>query len=255
MRVKLLGLLEAAVVPAMLERLPPHVVRQELNALGPTLQTPEEIAAFAKLCLMQDGTIATAYARQMVVDGLNIGAVFDGLIAPAARHLGHLWDRDICDFTQVTLGLARMQSIAMGLSQSVLHSVEPAQHLLRALFAPIPNSQHTLGVMMVSELFRNEGWQVSMETRLTEQKLLKVVQGEWFDVIGISISLKDDVSALKALIKRIRAHAQNPCAKVLIGGPVIAAAEGLELRVGADAAAADAKVVQKLAKALARLPQ
>lgn len=250
-RNQLIHLLEGAIVPAILDRLPPQVVREELKALGPALQTPGEIAAFAKLCLIQDGTIATAFARQMVADGVVVGAVFDGLIAPAARHLGHLWDNDVCGFDQVTLGLSRMQSIAMVLSQNLAAPPEPADRVLRALFASLPDSQHTLGVMMVSELFQNEGWQVAMETGTSEAQLRATVQRESFDVVGLSISLQDDIASLAALIQGLRTDSRNPRVKVLIGGPVLGVVEGLELRVGADAAAADAKVAQKLAKALA----
>ncbi len=247
----LLGLLEGSIVPALLERLPPQVVREELKALGPALQTPEEIAAFAKLCLLQDGTIATAFARQMVADGVIVGAIFDGLIAPAARHLGHLWDSDVCGFEQVTLGLSRMQSIAMVLSQKLSAPSGHAGRVLRALFAPLPGSQHTLGVLMVSELFQNEGWEVAMETGATEAQLLAAVRRERIDVVGLSISLQDDINPLADLIRALRTQSQNPRLKVLIGGPVLGKMEGLELRVGADAGAADAKVTQKLAKALA----
>ena len=33
------------------------------------------------------------------------------LLEPTARHLGEMWDRDECDFIDVTLGVGRLQKL------------------------------------------------------------------------------------------------------------------------------------------------
>ena len=60
---------------------------------------------------------------------------------------------------------------------------------MRALFAPVPGSQHTFGVLMVSEFFRREGWQVWMELGSSETALLEAVKKDWFEVIGLSVGI------------------------------------------------------------------
>lgn len=89
-----------------------------------------------------------------------------------------------------------------------------------------------------------------MESGATESQLVSAVEGHWFDVIGLSISLGDNVDQLRKLIQRLREHSKNSQATVLVGGPLMSVVDGLDRLVGADAAAADAKVTQKLAKAL-----
>lgn len=250
-RADLMELLQGSIIPKLLASAQRQVKPVELFKTESNGLTTAEVAAFASLCLMKDETLATAFARQMAADGFEIKEVFDRLITPAARHLGVLWDRDLCDFEQVTIGLSRMQGIVVDLSQSCEAQDPPSSHNLQALFAALPDSQHTLGVMMVSELFRNEGWEVAMESGATESQLIAAVEGHWFDVIGLSISLGDNVELLRKLIQRLREHSKNSQVTVLVGGPLMSVVEGLDRLVGADAAAADANVAQKLAKALA----
>lgn len=250
-RADLMDLLQGSIIPKLLASAQRQVKPVELikaEHIGPTTG---EVAAFASLCLMKDETMATAFARQMAADGFEIKEIFDRLITPAARHLGILWDKDLCDFEQVTIGLSRMQGIVMDLSQGVDAQDPPTSHHLRAVFAALPGSQHTLGVMMVAELFRNEGWEVAMESGATESQLVSMVEVHWFDVIGLSISMGDNVDLLRRLIQRLRERSKNSRATVLVGGPLMSVVEGLDRLVGADAVAADAKVAQKLAKALA----
>lgn len=89
-----------------------------------------------------------------------------------------------------------------------------------------------------------------MESGATEFQLLSAVEGHWFDVIGLSIGLGDNVDLLRSLIERLRERSKNSRATVLVGGPLMSVVEGLDRLVGADAAAADAKVAHKLARAL-----
>jgi MerR family transcriptional regulator, light-induced transcriptional regulator len=79
------------------------------------------------------------------------------LLAPAARHLGQLWDQDRLSFSQVTLGLLRMQNMThhySSLSRRAFHRAGPK---FRAMVAAAPGSQHLLGLPMVSEFFVNDG--------------------------------------------------------------------------------------------------
>jgi methanogenic corrinoid protein MtbC1 len=85
----------------------------------------------------------------------------------------------------------------------------------------------------------------------SEMQLLAAVRADSYAVIGLSISVGDDIDRLKALIRRLRENSKNPRVKVLVGGPLLGLEAGLELRVGADAGAVDSKVTQKLARALA----
>jgi methanogenic corrinoid protein MtbC1 len=172
------------------------------------------------------------------------------LLAPAARHLGYLWDEDMCDFTQVTIGLVRMQQITLRLGSEFQEKRKLAMEGMRVLFAPVPGSQHTFGVLMVSEFFRREGWQVWMELGSSEATLLEAVKKDWFDVIGLSVGIDAHVESLTDSIRHIRLSSANRNAKILIGGPLLALSPDLYKEVGADGAASDAATAVELARTL-----
>lgn len=237
----LIDLLKISIIPTLLE---------ESRNTKNHYPNPYEIASFASLCMVSDPTLATSYARQLLKNGLSITKIFDGLIAPAARHLGFLWDEDLCDFNQVTIGLSRMHHIVINFSQGSAVTSRRTPRQPTALFSSMPGSQHTLGALMASELFRGEGWNVSMKVGVTNAQLLAEVKKKSFDVIGLSISQEDDIEALRLLIRSARSRSKNPFLKILIGGPIVELICDLDRIVGADAAASDAKTVSKLANVL-----
>ena len=82
---------------------------------------------------------------------VSLGDVMLNLLAPAARRLGERWTADECDFTAVTLGLWRIQSILFSLSESSPPLFDhPDRTVGRILVAAMPGSDHTLGVLMPS---------------------------------------------------------------------------------------------------------
>ena len=121
---------------------------------------------------------------------------------------------------------------------------------MRALFAPVPGSQHTFGVLMVSEFFRREGWQVWMELGSSETTLLEAVKKDWYEVIGLSVGIEAHVESLTNTIRHIRSSSANPNTKILIGGPLLATSPDLYKEVGADGAAGDAASAVELARSL-----
>ena len=77
---------------------------------------PDEVSAFAAIALNSDAVVATAHVETLRAKGLGLECIYLELLAPAARHLGELWEADLCDFTQVTLGLWRLQQVMYDLS-------------------------------------------------------------------------------------------------------------------------------------------
>lgn len=250
----LLELLKASIIPTLLAETKTGAVQTAETRSRNGSPDDAEIASFASLCLMVDPTLATAFVRQRVEGGLSVDEIFDDLIAPAARQLGQRWDDDQCDFNRVTIGLSRIQHLALALSRQYWQRRTLRLPAPRAFFAAMPKSQHTLGVLMVSELFGSEGWLVSMMVGATKAQLQSAVQSRSFDVIGLSIGLDCDTDDLRSLVQCFRASAKNRRSTILIGGPLIATRPNLARLVGADAAAVDAKSARKLARALMLLP-
>ena len=246
----LMEILESQIIPNLLKANESAAPFFSTDGVRTELPTEDEIAQFAALCVESNPDAPDLFVQAMMSEGLSSEAIFLHLLAPAARHLGYLWEEDLCDFTQVTIGLVRMQQLTLRLGSEFQEKRKLAMEGMRALFAPVPGSQHTFGVLMVSEFFRREGWQVWMELGSSETTLLDAVEKDWFDVIGLSVGSEAHVGVLTEIIRRIRASSSNPNAKVLIGGPLLLLSPNLYKDVGADGAAGDAVSAVELAQTL-----
>ena len=246
----LMQILESQIIPNLLKANESASPFFSTDGLRTELPTEEEIAHFSALCIATNQDAPDIYVQSLMSEGLNSEAIFLHLFAPAARHLGFLWEDDLCDFTQVTIGLVRMQQLTLRLGIEFQEKRKLAMDGMRALFAPIPGSQHTFGVLMVSEFFRKEGWQVWMELGSSESTLLEAVAKDWFEVIGLLVGTEAQVDSLREIFRRIRGCSANRQVKILIGGPLLVLSPDLYKEVGADGASADAASAVDLARTL-----
>ena len=249
-QVSLMEILESQIIPNLLKSNESAVPFFSTDGIRTELPTEEEIARFATLCIDTNPDAPDIFVQSLMSEGLASEAIFLHLLAPAARHLGYLWEEDLCDFTQVTIGLVRMQQMTLRLGTEFQEKRKSAMEGMRALFAPVPGSQHTFGVLMVSEFFRREGWQVWMELGSSESTLLEAVKKDWYEVIGLSVGIEAHVESLTNTIRHIRSSSANPNTKILIGGPLLATSPDLYKKVGADGAAGDAVSAVELARSL-----
>ena len=71
----------------------------------------QDVAELARLLLAPQGDQADAYVEVMREQGASLECIYTELLAPAARRLGELWERDECDFAELTTGLRRLVSV------------------------------------------------------------------------------------------------------------------------------------------------
>jgi len=198
-------------------------------------------AEFARMVLVQDVGVCFAYVQSLRAHGDSLEHIFLDLLAPAARHLGDLWDADAIEFTEVTRGLWRLQQLLREMSPPTSSKAECREHGRRAMIVPVPGDQHAFGSLMVAEFFRRAGWDVSSAPAETSDILLAGVHDEWFAVIGLSISAEIHLKGLAPLIHSIRRASRNRAVGVLVGGRVFDDHPELAMLVGADATARDAR--------------
>jgi methanogenic corrinoid protein MtbC1 len=201
-----------------------------------------DVEAFTLLVLRDDQDACSEFVGALSERGVPVEQILLGLLAPAARRLGRLWEADRCDFAQVTLSLWRLQTLVMDLSPEVGSApLGVPEQPRRALLAAAPGSQHTLGLLMVAEFFRRAGWEVWSDPCASEGDLAALVRSEWFDLVGLSIGSDGHVSPLRSVILALRRASRNPDVGVMVGGAIFADRPGLVDEVGADFTAADAQ--------------
>ncbi len=228
--------IETQVIPRlMLAHRAPAAAPGERDAPGSA-----EVAELAALVVAHDANVAHSYVEALRARGTSLETVYLELLAPAARHLGRLWEADLCDFTEVTLGLCRLQQVLNDLSAEFHADLDAPQHGRRALLVPAPGEQHTFGLSMVAEFFRRAGWDVWGEAA-SKDELVALVRVEWFAVIGFSVSSETRLEVLAGAVRAIRRASRNRCLGVLVGGRVFVEHPELVPFVGADATAVDAR--------------
>lgn len=231
-----------------------HRIAPELTS--PAMASPAEpisqddVQQFARLVLSEDEDAAFVGIEALRARGVSIERIFVELLAPTARYLGYLWDEDLCTFTDVTVGLGRLQRVLRELSTAFGHGVDHPTNGRRILLLPGPGDQHTFGLVMVAEFFRRAGWDVSGGAWANGADAASLAAAEWFDVVGFSLGAEVQVPALAETISAVRHATCNRDIAILVGGPLFGLHPELADRVGADGMTIDGREAPVLAETL-----
>ena len=245
-----LSIVESQIIPRLLNAEKTRTRHLSLVSSSRVLPSQKEIAKFANLCVSQDPKVAQAFVNHFLAKGLSKEDIFLELIAPAARYLGSQWDDDCMDFSQVNLGLIRLHAIANEFRLDCKEGRFAKVKVKRVLIACAPGSLHMLGTTIVADFFREKGWQVVVSIPSSANELVQAVSQEWFDVVGLSISMAEQLTTLADLIKQFKSSSLNPRVAVVLGGPIFALKESRAIDFGADDICVNAKHAVGVAESL-----
>ncbi|WP_082913150.1 cobalamin B12-binding domain-containing protein [Polynucleobacter wuianus] len=225
----------------------PHIIEQHLDssipAQIPVKQTIDQKAVeeLTKLVLEEDARISVDYVKEIHASGTALEDIYLLLLTPVARKLGEMWEEDESSFTEVTIALWRIKQLMYDLSPVFQQYAEQGKTGSSIMLVPLPGSQHNLGLFMVSEFFAKAGWRIWGELAATEEDIVSMAANEWFDIVGLSASVREQFPQLKELIKSIKAKSKNPNVGVIIGSPVFNQFPELIEDIGADMVGMDAE--------------
>jgi hypothetical protein len=206
----------------------------------------EDVVKFGQLILTRDEKQALTFITQMRGDGAPIEVIYLDLLAPAARYLGELWENDLCDFTDVTIGLGELQKMLRNLNSEVEQAKYPVPNGLSILLVPTPGEQHTFGLAMVAELFRKQGWEVvGGPYDLGESPEVLVAQ-RTFDVVGFSLATIKNLPHLNECITAVKKVSKNKTVCIMAGGPLFDLHPECVSQVDADLVTSDANKAPSL---------
>jgi methanogenic corrinoid protein MtbC1 len=246
----LAGAVEREVVPRLL------VAHRHAAAPAQTLCVPggADVEQMTGLVLGNDMAGQDNLVERLRTGGASVESLYLDLLAPTARRLGEMWEQDLCDFTEVTVGLWRLQSILRDLGRSFVLPVPQATvPTRRVLLLPAPGEQHTFGLAVVGEFFHRDGWLVSVGLLATAADLGSAVRHDHFDVVGISVACGERLEPVAAAIRAARRSSRNHALRVMVGGPIFSAHPELAALLGADATAGDGREAVLRANALLSL--
>ncbi len=237
----LMQTIETNVIPRLLMA---HTVSHEPNRnpiMNIRLDDQSRVEQLTHLVLQDDASQAALFVQNLYEQGVPLDEIYLRLLAPVARRLGEMWVEDSASFTQVTTGIWRIKQLIYDFSplfQEFARNDEAAPH---AMLVPLPGSQHTLGLFMVSEFFRRGGWKVWGELAATEADIVTAIKTQHFDLVGLSVSTEDQLPALKRFIALLKEESLNQKIGVMVGGPIFIARPELCKEVSADIVGLDAE--------------
>lgn len=249
-QVRLAEVVAARIIPQLLrlhtEVLPEALpIEHVVEALAPS---HSDISALAHIVLGDDLEAAVSYVLVLRDRGLSMETLFVELLEPAARHLGHLWDNDECDFIDVTLGVARLQKLLATFNGS--HVLPELGSRRQVLMAMTPGDQHYFGASMVQRFLEGAGWTVETAFDKTAEEIAHAASLQWFGVAGLTVGSERSLPKLEETIRLIRRHSRNQMIAVMVGGPLFTANPALALEMGADGTAANAPTAVLMAQKL-----
>jgi methanogenic corrinoid protein MtbC1 len=209
-----------------------------------------DINRFALLPLRLEAAGLLEEIDALIARGASVEAICIDLLAPAARRLGDMWDRDECDFIDVTMGLWRLQEVMREISARSPASLLPYPSVRSALFCPMPGDIHNFGSLMIEEVFARAGWQSEAMVKAERRELLDRVAHAPFDIVGITLTRDCPSAALANLITALRGVSANPHLAVIVGGRLVNEHPEIVAEAGADGTSHDALSALELAEQL-----
>lgn len=210
------------------------------------------ISGFCRLVVGPDSRDAFRFVEILLERGVSVEAVLLDLMAPAARTMGEMWEADLCNFVDVTVGLARVQQITRHIRPWNGGNLDQNSQKGAVLLVPTPGEQHTFGLKIVEEFFLRDGWDVDCVMRAGAEEIAAAVAEKPYDIMGLTLGGHRLLEPLRSAITLARYHSLNRSIKVVIGGVGLADYPNLKALVEADACVADVNDAVNLANSWVR---
>lgn len=194
-----------------------------------------------------DEAAARSVVEQLRAQGVAPHTIYYELFAPSMVAIGDLWEQNQLSVAEEHLATSITEGLIGQLSLSFNQPAAPVQRG-SVLLGCIAGERHVLGLRMLADLFREQGWCVLYLGG-------DVPNGDWVrlaarvnaDLVAISASSERLVPHVQALIAELRSAL--PKVAILVGGAVFARHPDLWLEVGGTLYHANPRRVVTLATA------
>jgi methanogenic corrinoid protein MtbC1 len=180
------------------------------------VDTRPESCSLTEALLEGDAARVASMGFDLMQQGVEYPAIATQLFQPALYQIGHLWERN-----QITVS---QEHRATALVQAALSELLPAARFAppterRALFTAVEGNRHTVGLRIVSDSFELAGWTVEfLGGDGSLEGVLEQVDATEPSLIGVSVSLTEQLPAAIGFIESLKAELGSACPPILAGG-------------------------------------
>lgn len=213
--------IESEIIPRLLMGHKLESANQVADSQANNIEVKQtEIVDFCQTLL--DGPIADCFTfiDRMQKSGHSLVSLYMNLIPGSTRRLQQLWESDENSFTEVTLALGRAQNLIHQLSPAFMSQGKLSEFQGNALLINAPGSQHTLGILIMGEFFKLNGWNTTVEIEMTSAQLKERVCSQAYDLLAISISCEDQWGTMETLLNEVKKVSKNKGILTMAGGPL-----------------------------------
>lgn len=203
-------------------------------------QTPPIFRLYLGALLAGDRRAAVRVVESACTDGLSAADLLLGVVQPAQRSIGCLWEEGRISVAE--------EHLATGISQLVLARLyadlprEPANGK-RAVVACVEGEQHDMGARMGADFLEMSGFDVRLlGANVPLTSLARMVHEVRPDLVGLSASMSLHVPALERAVTRLR-KLQGPPIPIVLGGNILTVEPGLAARLGIEVFGTDARAL------------
>lgn len=160
----------------------------------------------------------------------------DSYFPAVARYLGCGWAEDRTSWAEVTIGVARMQSLVHQIGLDWDGSTAPDAD---SVLVVLPEGeQHSFGVQVMAGQLRRQGVSVHLQIGPRPAALRSLVQERHYDCALISVGSEDRIDACRKLVKTLKEGSDGRL-WVAVGGAVLDLGRDIIGMTGADMATND----------------
>lgn len=164
---------------------------------------------------------------------ISVAALADIYIPMAARQMGQEWHEDTLSWLDVTIGVARLQSLLREIGAAwAADQAGDTGHGTVLLIVP-DFEQHTLGPMVAMGQMRRFGVSVCLRIAPSFDELRSLVASRTFDGVMISVACQEKLDSVRKTVKFLKSVSQSPL-PVVVGGAVMTTVEDAASCTGAD---------------------
>lgn len=202
--------------------------RRPANTHIPSIQ---ELDRLTRALIGRDDQAGAVMVGELRESGMSVEEIYINHLSTVAAHLGELWNEDRISFMDVTLATSRIFGIMRAIGTQL--SVRPALDQPSAIFAMVPGDEHTLGIKMATDLFRSEGWDITLLQSMDHDQLVERIDRADQVIIALSAGSETSLPALARLVVALRIH--RPEVIIVLSGHIVDLPEDILATVAPDA--------------------
>lgn len=159
---------------------------------------------------------AIEFLKSLVKDHPRL-YLYEDLITPAMYYIGELWENNEISVADEHLATGVCDYVLSNLDFEMGIKNKLPQNGLKAMLFGVEEEQHYIGLKMVANSFKDQGWQVRyLGPNLPLDHSVSQIMKYRPDVIGVSAALSYRLPKLKHILRKLSALEWQP--KIIVGG-------------------------------------